>query len=83
MNAFEALDRLYENCSDEYRDESKIHEDYIAVKRALEALETINEKNVHIKYFKDSNSLDEYNEYRIYFGNLTRKEYDLLKEVLE
>ena len=51
--------------------------------KKLKALEIINEKDVHIKYFKDSNSLDEYNEYRIYFGNLTKDEYDLLKEILK
>ena len=51
--------------------------------KALKALEIIKNKEIDTVLFNDCPDLDEYNEWASDKSQLTKEEYDLLKEVLE
>lgn len=60
------------------------HKEYVSrdMFRNLKALEIIKTKEIDIRLFNDCPSLDEYNNWASDESQLTKEEYDLLKEVL-
>ena len=101
MNALEWLDKRIEwhrNCLNgtpqkeiipKLKRDLQMFED---MKKRIQALEIIKEKNVDVCILKDSDNVDEYNQTSLYatkYSNhysfckpLSQEEYDLLKEVL-
>ena len=87
MTPLESLDRMWNAINDLGYLRNNGEQDYQLVKKSLQALEIIKEKEVDVFLLKDCPNLAHYNrhfdysEYIKLTRNLNQEEWDLLKEI--